>query len=83
MNLEKEWKKVIMKSVPDVTFISKMYKGDDVFVTVKVKNFSGGRDSVDFKMEKGRPIRGQEWEYILESLRTKAYETDKGFKSAV
>jgi hypothetical protein len=76
MDLEKEWKKLIMKEVPEVTFISKMYKGNDIFITVKLKNFSGGRDTVDFKLEPNQKMRGQEWEYILENLKAKKYEAE-------
>jgi hypothetical protein len=73
-SLDKEWIKLIKKQLPNVSFISKMNVGSDRFVRVKTRNDFGGKDTIDFKIEKDAPMRGVEWEYILNNLEERKYE---------
>jgi hypothetical protein len=73
-SLSKEWVKLIKKQLPNVSFISKMETKDGRFIRVKVKNDFGGKDTIDFKIEKDAPMRGIEWEYILNNLEQRDYE---------
>ena len=64
----------IKKDIKDVTFIGFVTKGKEEFVKVMVKNETGGKDTVVFKiLTNSREMRGNEWQHILTTIKNKTY----------
>jgi hypothetical protein len=83
LNLHKMWVAYIMSEVKEVTFISflKRKDPDDDFklkdyISVKLKNSSGGRDVIDFEVKCPiDKVGGKEYEYLLHNLKNREYES--------
>lgn len=78
ISLDKSWIELLKKDVKGVTFVSKMRDAENkLFVRVKIKNDFGGKDTIDYRITR-EPMRSNEWEYIINNLKQRIYEEERG-----
>ena len=74
VNLQKYWFKYIKEKVKTVSYISILYEGTESFIKVIIKNHSGGKDTVLFKLTtEPQYLTSNTYEHVLEQLITGSY----------
>lgn len=65
---------LIKESDRNITFIGFVTQNKEEFVKVIVKNETGGKDNVVFKiLSTSKEMRGTEWNHILTTIKNKSY----------
>lgn len=73
-NLQNFWFKYLKEQIKAISFIAIMYEGANAFIKIRIKNESGGVDTVLFKCSTApQHLKADDYEYVLNQLKTKAY----------
>lgn len=83
LDMNSLWIKTIMRKIPEVTHISfeTIERTKESFVKVILKNFSGGKDYVRFKLNiEQNSMTSYEWEQIYYGLKNKSYANQGGIQ---